>query len=122
MGAVWETAGLLTMSEFSGVVAASLGATLPLLFIPSFRRLSWLSSLGCLCTSLITITQLACVALDPSRSHMRHQVPPPSPRPQQRSRKENVRDVWQCRECIMQLLGVTLSSLPFRKNVWHLRF
>eukprot|EP00884_Botryococcus_braunii_P012581 jgi/Botrbrau1/21323/Bobra.0184s0033.1 len=57
--------GLLTTSVFSSVVLVSLAGTLPLLLIPSFRRLSWLSGLGCLCSTLITITVLACVAMDP---------------------------------------------------------
>jgi hypothetical protein len=44
------------------------------MFIPSFKKLSWLSMLGCISTVLVTITVLAAVAMDPFREHLPLQV------------------------------------------------
>ena len=52
-------------------------ATLPLMFIPSFKRLSWLSLLGCISTVVVTVTVIAAVAMDPLREKMPQQVSPP---------------------------------------------
>lgn len=62
----------LTPLHFAAV-ATSL-ALVPLLFIPSFTRLSWLSLLGCISTVLVTLTVLAAVGLDPTRERMPIQV------------------------------------------------
>lgn len=62
----------LTPLHFAAVAASV--ATVPLLFIPSFTRLSWLSLLGCISTVLVTLTVLAAVGLDPTRERMPVQV------------------------------------------------
>lgn len=49
-------------------------ATFPLMFIPSFKRLSWLSLLGCISTVVVTVTVVAAVAMDPLRKDMPQQV------------------------------------------------
>ena len=49
-------------------------ATFPLMFIPSFKKLSWLSLLGCISTVVVTVTVVAAVAMDPLRKEMPQQV------------------------------------------------
>ena len=69
-------AGVLGMDAFHVAVLASTIALLPLLFIPSFKGLSWLSLVGCCSTVLVVITVAAVVALDPLRAHLPHQASP----------------------------------------------
>ena len=71
---VAEVAGL---SPFAFSVVVGTVATLPLMFIPSFKRLSWLSLLGCISTVVVTVTVIAAVAMDPLREKMPQQVRPP---------------------------------------------
>ena len=71
---VAEVAGL---SPFAFSVVVGTVATLPLMFIPSFKRLSWLSLLGCISTVVVTVTVIAAVAMDPLRKKMPQQVSPP---------------------------------------------
>ena len=72
---VAEVAGL---SPFAFSVVVGTVATLPLMFIPSFKRLSWLSLLGCISTVVVTVTVIAAVAMDPLREKMPQQVSPPA--------------------------------------------
>lgn len=72
---VAEVAGL---SPFVFSVVVGTVATLPLMFIPSFKRLSWLSLLGCISTVVVTVTVIAAVAMDPLREKMPQQVSPPA--------------------------------------------
>ena len=44
------------------------------MFIPSFKKLSWLSLLGCISTVVVTVTVVAAVAMDPMREKMPQQV------------------------------------------------
>ena len=44
------------------------------MFIPSFKKLSWLSLLGCISTVVVTVTVVAAVAMDPMREEMPQQV------------------------------------------------
>ncbi len=69
-------ADVLGLSPFYVAVVAASVATLPLMFIPSFKRLSWLSLMGCISTLLVTLTVLAAAGLDPHRTHMPVQACP----------------------------------------------
>ena len=62
------------MDNFHVAVVGGTVAVLPLLFIPSFKGLSWLSMLGCCSTAFVVITVAAVVAIDPQRTHMPQQV------------------------------------------------
>ncbi|CAK0784981.1 hypothetical protein CVIRNUC_008186 [Coccomyxa viridis] len=64
------------LSPFVFSVVVGTVATLPLMFIPSFKRLSWLSLLGCISTVVVTVTVIAAVAMDPLREKMPQQPPP----------------------------------------------
>ena len=67
------------MTPFYFSVVACTVATAPLMFIPSFKKLSWLSMLGCISTVLVTITVLAAVGMDPFREKQPIQVLNPFP-------------------------------------------
>ena len=58
------------MSVHHTAIVVGTLAIAPLLFIPSFKKLSWLSMAGCVSTVLVTITMVAAVALDPTREKM----------------------------------------------------
>ena len=45
-----------------------------MLFIQSFKRLSWLNMIGFISTMVVTATMIVLVALDPFRKHMPTQV------------------------------------------------
>ena len=65
------------MAGISSLHAAVGGTSLlilPMLFIQSFQRLSWLSMVGFVSTMVVTATALALVAVDPLRKHMPIQV------------------------------------------------
>ena len=66
--------GLLGLDPFHLAVLTITIAVLPLLFIPSFKGLSWLSLIGCCSTVVVVVTVAAVVALDPLRKHMPQQV------------------------------------------------
>lgn len=66
---------ILGSSPFQAAVFISFVCVLPVLFVPSFKNLSWLNLLGCLSTVVVTLTMLASVALDPRRAKMPVQVP-----------------------------------------------
>lgn len=68
---------ILGLSPFHFAALVSTVATAPLMFILSFKKLSWLSLLGCMSTVLVTVTVLLAVGLDPLRTHMPKQVPAP---------------------------------------------
>ncbi|KAK9786278.1 hypothetical protein WJX73_008874 [Symbiochloris irregularis] len=70
-------AGVFGMSAFHATVVISLVAVLPLLLIPSFQGLSWLSLLGCCSTLVVVLTVAGVVAIDPLRRKMPHQPPEP---------------------------------------------
>ena len=61
---------MLGMSVHHTAIVVGTLAIAPLLFIPSFKKLSWLSMAGCVSTVLVTITMVAAVALDPTREKM----------------------------------------------------
>ncbi len=63
-------AGVLGLSAHHTAVVVGTLAIAPLLFIPSFKKLSWLSAAGCVSTVLVTATVVAAVAIDPSREGM----------------------------------------------------
>jgi hypothetical protein len=63
-------AGVLGLSAHHTAVVVGTLAIAPLLFIPSFKKLSWLSAAGCVSTVLVTATVVAAVAIDPSRKGM----------------------------------------------------
>ena len=67
-------AGLLGYDDFYAAVLISTVAVLPLLFIPSFKGLSWLSLIGCCSTAVVVITVAAVVAYDPQRTRMPQQA------------------------------------------------
>ena len=69
-------AGMLGMSVHHTAIVVGTLAIAPLLFIPSFKKLSWLSMAGCVSTVLVTITMVAAVALDPTREKMPVQARP----------------------------------------------
>ncbi|CAL8462945.1 g2479 [Coccomyxa elongata] len=76
LAAVLPKGGLVMgLSPFHFSVVVCTLATAPLMFIPSFKKLSWLSMLGCISTVLVTITVLAAVAMDPFRQHQPIQPP-----------------------------------------------
>lgn len=62
------------MDPFHIAVLAMTIAVLPLLFIPSFKGLSWLSLIGCCSTVVVVVTVALVVAFDPLRTHMPQQV------------------------------------------------
>ncbi|CAL5228951.1 g12183 [Coccomyxa viridis] len=64
------------LSPFAFSVIAGIVATFPLMFIPSFKKLSWLSLLGCISTVVVTVTVVAAVAMDPMREKMPQQPAP----------------------------------------------
>ncbi|KAK9825697.1 hypothetical protein WJX81_006348 [Elliptochloris bilobata] len=70
-----DDSGVLGMSVHHTAIIVGTLAIAPLLFIPSFKKLSWLSMAGCLSTVLVTITVVAAVALDPKRDKMPTQPP-----------------------------------------------
>ena len=49
-------------------------ALVPMILIPSFKRLSWLNLVGCLSTVLVTLVLLLSVLMDMDRSRMPLQV------------------------------------------------
>lgn len=49
-------------------------ALVPMILIPSFKRLSWLNLVGCLSTVLVTLVLLLSVLMDADRSRMPLQV------------------------------------------------
>ena len=49
-------------------------ALVPMILIPSFKRLSWLNLVGCLSTVLVTLVLLLSVLMDVDRSRMPLQV------------------------------------------------
>ncbi len=67
-------ADIAGLSPFAFSVIAGIVATFPLMFIPSFKKLSWLSLLGCISTVVVTVTVVAAVAMDPMREKMPQQV------------------------------------------------
>jgi hypothetical protein len=69
-------AGVLGLSAHHTAVVVGTLAIAPLLFIPSFKKLSWLSAAGCVSTVLVTATVVAAVAIDPSRKGMPVQALP----------------------------------------------
>ncbi|EIE27286.1 hypothetical protein COCSUDRAFT_45803 [Coccomyxa subellipsoidea C-169] len=75
LGLVHPHGVILGMTPFYFSVVACTVATAPLMFIPSFKKLSWLSMLGCISTVLVTITVLAAVGMDPFREKQPIQPP-----------------------------------------------
>lgn len=78
------------MSPFHFAVAVSMVCMVPMIFMPSFKRLSWLNLVGCVSTVLVTVTMVFVLSIDADRSRMPVQVclPPhsettsfPSPMP-----------------------------------------
>lgn len=67
-------AGVAGISSFHAAVGGTSLLILPMLFIQSFKRLSWLSMVGFISTMVVTATMLMLVALDPLRKHMPSQV------------------------------------------------
>ena len=61
-------------SPFHFAVAVSMLALVPMILIPSFKRLSWLNLVGCLSTVLVTLVLLLSVLMDADRSRMPIQV------------------------------------------------
>ena len=106
-----EVAGL---SPFAFSVIVGTVATLPLMFIPSFKKLSWLSLLGCISTVVVTVTVMAAVAMDPLREQMPQQV--------------CLLDLWHCAPVPLTDLVVTLlcqclhSLCPGSYQAWLLVF
>ena len=98
------------MSVHHTAVVVGTLAIAPLLFIPSFKKLSWLSMAGCVSTVLVTITMVAAVALDPARDRMpvqaRAQVP--SVRMNNCSSSLVLCRVWRA----VRLLGRRCRALP----------
>ena len=45
-----------------------------MIFIPSFKKLSWLNLVGCLSTVLVTLTMILSVGIDAERTKMPVQV------------------------------------------------
>lgn len=77
MGCIWHVyvcAGVAGMSSFHAAVGGTSLLILPMLFIQSFKRLSWLSMVGAVSTMVVAATMLCMVALDPLREHMPSQV------------------------------------------------
>jgi len=71
-------ADIAGLSPFAFSVVVGTVATFPLMFIPSFKKLSWLSLLGCISTVVVTVTVVAAVAMDPLRDKMPQQVLSPA--------------------------------------------
>lgn len=67
-------AGVAGISSFHAAVGGTSVLIVPMLFIQSFQRLSWLSMVGFISTMVVTATTLVLVALDPLRKHMPIQV------------------------------------------------
>ena len=67
-------AGVAGISSFHAAVGGTSVFILPMLFIQSFKRLSWLSMVGFVSTMVVTGTMLVLVAVDPLRKHMPSQV------------------------------------------------
>ena len=68
--APYPTLGVLGMGAHSTAILIGTLAIAPLLFIPSFKKLSWLSMAGCISTVLVTATVVTAVAIDPTREQM----------------------------------------------------
>ena len=62
------------MSPFQFAVAVSMVCMVPMIFIPSFKRLSWLNLVGCISTVLVTVTMVLVVSIDAERTRMPSQV------------------------------------------------
>lgn len=62
------------MSPFHFAVAVSMVCMIPMIFIPSFKRLSWLNLVGCISTVLVTVTMVLVVSIDAERKRMPLQV------------------------------------------------
>lgn len=67
-------AGVLNHSPFNFAVSVSLILMLPMLFLPSFKKLSALNLLGCISTLLVSATILYLVLADIDRTRMPIQV------------------------------------------------
>ncbi len=67
-------AGIRGVSSFHIAVFGTSILILPMLFIQSFKRLSWLNMIGFISTMVVTATMIALVAVDPLRGHMPTQV------------------------------------------------
>ena len=68
------SAGIQGVSSFHIAAAGTSLLILPMLFIQSFKRLSWLNMVGFTSTMVVTATMLLLVAVDPFREHMPAQV------------------------------------------------
>ena len=69
-----DAADIAGLSPFAFSIILGTVAVFPLMFIPSFKKLSWLSLLGCISTVVVTVTVVAAVAMDPVREKMPQQV------------------------------------------------
>lgn len=67
-------AGIRGLSSFHIAVSGTSILIFPMLFIQSFKRLSWLNMIGFISTMVVTATMIVLVALDPFRKHMPTQV------------------------------------------------
>ncbi len=67
-------AGIRGISSFHVGVGSTSILILPMLFIQSFKRLSWLNMIGFISTMVVTATIIVLVAVDPFRHHMPIQV------------------------------------------------
>ena len=70
----YGVADIAGLSPFAFSVIVGIVATFPLMFIPSFKKLSWLSLLGCISTVVVTVAVVAVVVMDPIREKMPQQV------------------------------------------------
>lgn len=68
--------GIRGLSSFHIAVSGTSILIFPMLFIQSFKRLSWLNMIGFISTMVVTATMIVLVALDPFRKHMPTQPPP----------------------------------------------
>ena len=62
------------MLPFQFAVAVSMLCMVPMIFIPSFKRLSWLNLVGCISTVLVTVVMVLVVSIDAERTRMPLQV------------------------------------------------
>ena len=67
-------AGIRGISSFHIAVGGTSILIFPMLFIQSFKRLSWLNMIGFISTMVVTATMIVLVAVDPFRHHMPTQV------------------------------------------------
>ncbi|KAL3142963.1 hypothetical protein ABBQ38_003248 [Trebouxia sp. C0009 RCD-2024] len=99
--------GVAGISSFHAAVGGTSLLILPMLFIQSFQRLSWLSMVGFISTMVVTATALLLVAVDPLRTHM-----PTQPAPGHTMADWNI--IQACGIFAMSVSGH--SSLPVLRN------